>query len=463
MKRKYYLHILCEKKMVQVFSKTKRSRHFMTKHVIRVIFLLVLVLALFSLYIDPVSIQVDESSSELFAQAYQVGKEPKDSKATSRQSPPQSNPNFERFRKYPSARGRGPVQRQPQSDPLDPFLTSGNGWDVSPIVIERYRLVFFTIPKTGTTVFKQLFRRMMGFGDWTNDKDPNLPHNPQFNGLQYLYAYPYDKVLEFMNSPNWTRAVFVRDPKDRMLSAFLDKGLNENATYIKRKCCGIKPKREEDDLSFKQWQLEHQKRIEMQLQSPSNANQQRRSSSSNWFLTHGLKGGRRRLREIGVSHIQSRAMASQGMSVGKARSVPAGSEPPSYCANLTSPAATLDFETFVQQFLTRCNDPHWMPQSHRMDESLWKHVNFVGHFDRLAEDTKRLLESIGAWGKYGASGWPHGGFIFAENSARHKTAAHEKLEKYYTPRLEQIVYDFYKDDYENPTLNISKASHFVGV
>lgn len=39
-----------------------------------------------------------------------------------------------------------------------------------------------------------------------------------------------------MNSPNYTRAIFLRDPKDRLLSTYLDKVLSYD-TSIKQSCC----------------------------------------------------------------------------------------------------------------------------------------------------------------------------------------------------------------------------------
>jgi hypothetical protein len=39
-----------------------------------------------------------------------------------------------------------------------------------------------------------------------------------------------------LTSPNWTRAIFVRDPKERFLSAFMDKAL-QYPDFIRDKCC----------------------------------------------------------------------------------------------------------------------------------------------------------------------------------------------------------------------------------
>ncbi|GAX13362.1 carbohydrate 4-sulfotransferase 8 [Fistulifera solaris] len=111
-------------------------------------------------------------------------------------------------------------------------------WDSAPIVIESHKLVFFTIPKVGCTVWKQLFRRMEGYSDWQDqDGERLLPHNPNENGLKYLYDYPIDKANEIMTSPKWTKAMMVREPKQRFLSAFLDKAVSNDHAHIMGKCC----------------------------------------------------------------------------------------------------------------------------------------------------------------------------------------------------------------------------------
>ena len=117
----------------------------------------------------------------------------------------------------------------------DDIYTSGP-WDASPIVLEEFKLVFFTTAKVGCTVWKMLFRRMMGLPNWkaVNTRDM-LPWNPHRNGLKYLYDYNRTYASFLMTDPEWTRAIFVRDPKERLLSAYLDKGKNQH--FIKSKCC----------------------------------------------------------------------------------------------------------------------------------------------------------------------------------------------------------------------------------
>jgi Sulfotransferase family len=112
------------------------------------------------------------------------------------------------------------------------------GWDNSPVVLEEYKLIFFTTAKVGCTVWKQLFRRMMGYEDWKaeNTKQSMLPWNPEANGLKYLHHYSRQEASAMMTSPEWTRAIFVRDPKERFLSAYLDKVV-QNPFFTRHVCC----------------------------------------------------------------------------------------------------------------------------------------------------------------------------------------------------------------------------------
>jgi len=111
-------------------------------------------------------------------------------------------------------------------------------WDSAPIVVESHKLVFFTVPKVGCTVWKQLFRRMEGHSDWQSQElDLFLPHDPKHNGLKYLYHYSLERASEIMTSPEWTRAIMVRDPKQRFLSAFLDKAVSNDHKHIIHRCC----------------------------------------------------------------------------------------------------------------------------------------------------------------------------------------------------------------------------------
>lgn len=99
----------------------------------------------------------------------------------------------------------------------------------APIVLEKYKLLFFSNPKVASTDLKLLIRRM-------SDK-PDVPrgyiHQQEFTNL---YDYPIEVASEMMTSDEWTRAIFIRDPKERTLSAYLNKAVKDD-TFFKEHCC----------------------------------------------------------------------------------------------------------------------------------------------------------------------------------------------------------------------------------
>jgi Sulfotransferase family len=244
-------------------------------------------------------------------------------------------------------------------------------WDGAPVVVEKYKLIFFTVPKVGCTAFKQLLRRMEGHKNWdVEEYDKMLPWNPSTNGLKYLYDYSPERASEMMTSKDWTRAIFVREPKSRLLSAYLDKAFHNS--YVRDKCC-------------------------------------------------------------------------------------------SYSGSCVAPArASLD--GFLKHVVYFCDNAHWKPQHKRMEDKYWPHVNFVGQMETIGVDARRLLEKIGAWNQFGASGWGpfRNGTMFGESSSinggqKHATEAAAKLRKYYSdPTIIRAVESYYDQDYQNPYLSITK-------
>ena len=60
-------------------------------------------------------------------------------------------------------------------------------------------------------------RRMTGHDDYYIHGN-GIPHN--LNDVKILSHYPIAKANEMMTSNEWTRAMFVRDPKERALSGY---------------------------------------------------------------------------------------------------------------------------------------------------------------------------------------------------------------------------------------------------
>jgi hypothetical protein len=88
-----------------------------------------------------------------------------------------------------------------------------------------------------------------------------------------------------------------------------------------------------------------------------------------------------------------------------------------------------------------------------MERQYWPYLNFMGHIEDAQEDAKRLLQTLGGWESYGASGWGQDGTepIFASTgTVRHQTGASDKLREYYTDETERMVEDLTWEDFQNP-------------
>lgn len=356
--------------------------------------------------------------------------------ATTEQRPPRR-----KRKKKRSKNGKRGQRRQQVLDWTDPIFKRGSGWDVSPVVVERYRLLFFTVPKVACTTFKALFRRMGGYADWATKS----PHDPKTNGLQYLSHYNRTAQAEYMTSPDWTRAIFVRDPLARTLSAYLEKGLgNDTGTvagdYLKRMCCHI-----QSPL------LEQKKQKQKQ-------NQNQTQQDGGW-----------------TTALKQRQQIQAAVRIPPCRGLAPYERP-------TDKSTNLPFGTFVTSFLKQCRDPHWTPQARRLRPRNWDYVTFVGRFEHVQDDAERLLKHIGAWDEFGASGWGGGSggeqhnnneSLFETNTARHQTSSDGSMEEYYHHHhnkddpastivvdVERLVLEYCRVDYDHPVLNFTKPKNY---
>mmetsp|Transcript_20456 Transcript_20456/g.56747 ORF Transcript_20456/g.56747 Transcript_20456/m.56747 type:complete len:468 (+) Transcript_20456:118-1521(+) len=94
-------------------------------------------------------------------------------------------------------------------------------WDNSPLVDVAHKFVFCEIPKVACTDFKRLFRRLGGEPDY--ESQAPWIHDPKMNGILRLTDFRDEVARRIMMDAKWTKAVFVRDPMERLLSGFLDK------------------------------------------------------------------------------------------------------------------------------------------------------------------------------------------------------------------------------------------------
>ena len=140
-----------------------------------------------------------------------------------------SNAKTMKARRIPHPQGPPPILLQNHS-----IMKRAGSW--APIVLEEYKLLFFDVPKVGSTGFKQLFLRMKGSDLW-KERNADQLHWKSARHLRTLSNYTVAEAQVMMTSPEWTRAMFVRDPKERLLSAFLDKVERNRGVYAGRACC----------------------------------------------------------------------------------------------------------------------------------------------------------------------------------------------------------------------------------
>jgi len=101
-----------------------------------------------------------------------------------------------------------------------------------PIVNEEYNVVFFLVAKAASSEWIRFFMRLNSSSLWC----ANGVHSRTHQGLKFLSDYSIEEATEMMTSKDWTRAIFVRNPKPRILSAFLDKAVSHKEGFIRDKC-----------------------------------------------------------------------------------------------------------------------------------------------------------------------------------------------------------------------------------
>lgn len=121
--------------------------------------------------------------------------------------------------------------RKYEMDDFSFFWTAGDG---SPLFINASKydpnheigyesFVFCPVPKNGCSAWKQIMRRIKGKKWYLADDYWSL--HSEFNNLEQdrIHRFGLDKANEILYDSNIIHAVFIRDPIERSLSAFLDK------------------------------------------------------------------------------------------------------------------------------------------------------------------------------------------------------------------------------------------------
>ena len=87
------------------------------------------------------------------------------------------------------------------------------------VVLRRYKLVFCPIPKIACSNWKITLRHAEGY----TDNDETIAHDRINNGLTYLHTQNFFWRATWLTRPDVCRAVFVRNPWTRVLSAYRSK------------------------------------------------------------------------------------------------------------------------------------------------------------------------------------------------------------------------------------------------
>ena len=81
---------------------------------------------------------------------------------------------------------------------------------------------FCVIEKNSCTMFKQIFKRVKGLNDWL-DMSPVVIHYQPFDGLLDESFHSLSQLQEIISDETMYLATFVRDPLERLVSAYIDK------------------------------------------------------------------------------------------------------------------------------------------------------------------------------------------------------------------------------------------------
>jgi len=129
----------------------------------------------------------------------------------------------------------------------------------SAIVNDEYKLIYFHIGKIASSEFKHMLRRLNRDPSWCDISDSHLAHRRGMNGLKYLaYDYSIKEVEEMMTNDEWTKAIFARDPKPRLLSGFLDKAVQHKHHFETSYCHSWQKWKGGDDAQL-QYCYDHRK------------------------------------------------------------------------------------------------------------------------------------------------------------------------------------------------------------
>ena len=262
-----------------------------------------------------------------------------------------------------------------------------------PIVNEEYKTIFFQVAKVASSEWTRFFIRLNNDPQWcSNDRI----HDAKVNGLKYLSDYSIKEARQMMLNPEWTKAIFVRHPKPRILSAFLDKAVEKSEHFISDTCKVYWAKKQETASSYEDCLNNHE--------------------NFDFFLheiTTTLEDN------VHWRSIYSRVDEKWWPYM-------------TYVGNMEN--LSDDAKTFLQSI-----------HSDQTGKSAWETIGTSGWSDneRDCEHTERSESDF-----------------LAKRDIKHTTRARDKMLKYYTPELEEFVENHYKDDLENDFFDFEQIQLF---
>lgn len=115
-------------------------------------------------------------------------------------------------------------KREPQLN--DSFGAPANNraqaYNKGVVLDTAHNFVFCYIPKCASTALKMMMKRVLGVPHWRSLNSKCIHHRPT-NGLTHLDKQSSAQVHEIFDDAKWVKAVLVRDPVIRTLSAYLQK------------------------------------------------------------------------------------------------------------------------------------------------------------------------------------------------------------------------------------------------
>jgi hypothetical protein len=263
-----------------------------------------------------------------------------------------------------------------------------------PIVNEEYNVIFFQVAKSASTEWKRFFTRLQGNPNWCAEQ--SMIHKKHVNKLKLLSDFSLEEAQMMMTSPSWKKAVFVRHPKPRLLSAFLDKAV-VHSEYFQSHYCAVYEKLHGGDLNDC---ILHHQNFEFFLQ--------------NFTATSVIKD------DMHWRSIYSRIDEKWWPHI-------------DFIGNMQN------LNQDAQEFLSSI-------RSNIDNVTAWDRNGRTGWSDKKSKDCNVASKGEGP-------------FLGVRDNS-HMTKAREQMIKYYTPKLEVLIEERYADDLDNPYFSFSPLQLF---